>query len=296
MSTRAGPHFADRLAAAMDRAGTPACVGLDPVLEKLPPPIRDRQGDAPGKLLEFCRGVLLATDGVIGVIKPQAACFERHGAAGVAVLHTVIAEAAAAGRVVILDAKRGDIGVTAEHYAHSAFAGDHPADALTVNAYLGIDTLEPYLAHAGRGIFVLVRTSNPGSDAVQAQRLADGRTVAEMMADHVAALGASRRGECGLSDVGAVVAATKPADAEALRRRMPDTPFLVPGFGAQGGTLADVRGLWRPGAGTPGRGGVVITASRSVIYGFSASGDWIAQVRQAAERLRDELRPLCSGL
>lgn len=286
-------HFADRLAAAMDRAGSPACVGLDPVLEKLPAEIQGSQHAPADKLLAFCRGVLLATEGVIGVVKPQAACFERYGAPGVAVLHQFIGEARAAGRVVILDAKRGDIGVTAEHYAYSAFAGPHAADALTVNAYLGFDTIEPYLAYPAAGIFVLVRTSNPGSDAVQSQPLIDSRTIAEMMASHVARVGATRKGRCGLSCVGAVVGATKPADARAMRQRMPDTPFLVPGYGAQGGTIDDVRALWRGGATTPGTGGVVVTASRSVIYAFNAaSPDWVADVRTAATRLRDELAAL----
>src|SRR5262249_2518895 len=133
------------------------------------------------------------------------------------------------------------------------------ADALTVSGYLGPDTIEPFLK-PGHGAFVLVRTSNPGSDAVQSLPLADGRTIAEMMADHVAALGATRRGKRGLSDVGAVVGATKAADAASLRKRMPDQIFLVPGYGAQGGRLDDVRPMLRPGARWPGDSGVLVTA------------------------------------
>jgi len=286
----AATSFADRLAAAIDRVGSPACVGLDPVLEKLPAEIRasvaasDHTAVARA-FVTFSRGVIDACRGRIGVIKPQAACFERYGAPGVQALHDVIHAGHNAGMIVVLDAKRGDIGISAEHYAAAAFAGASPADSLTVSGYLGPDTIEPYLKHAGRGVFVLVRTSNPGSDAVQSLRLADGRTVAEMMADHVATIGAPRMGACGLSDVGAVVAATKPADAASLRARMPNQVFLIPGYGAQGGTADDLRGLIRAKRenNKPSSSGLLVTASRSVIYAFKDGGtQWADAVAAAA--------------
>jgi orotidine-5'-phosphate decarboxylase len=283
-------HFSDRLAAAIDRAGSPACVGLDPVVEKLPDAIKRTTADAATKVARFCSGVLEAVAPHVPAVKFQSACFERHGPAGLEALRSLIVAAASRGLIVVLDAKRADIGVTAEHYAHAAFTGESAADALTVSGYLGPDTVEPFLK-PGRGVFVLVRTSNPGSDAVQSQRLGDGRTVAEMMADHVAALAASRRRGRGLSDVGAVVAATKPADGPALRARMPDSIFLVPGYGAQGGTAADIRGMLRPGARSPGDAGVLVTASRSVIYAFEASDpDWPVAVGRAAGQFASELR------
>jgi len=230
---------------------------------------------------------------VVPAVKLQSACFERYGAPGWAALELAGAEARERGLLVILDAKRGDIGISATHYAAAAAAlGAH---ALTVNAYLGPETVEPYL-EAGLGVFVLVRTSNPDSDAVQSSPLEDGRTVAEMMADLVTTLGASRRGERGLSDVGAVVAATKPADAASLRARMPDTPFLVPGFGAQGGSSETIRGLRRPA----GDGGLLVSASRSVIYpdaarpdtaGRPVQDDWREQVRAAARSMAASLQP-----
>jgi orotidine-5'-phosphate decarboxylase len=297
VNTPGSTPFADRLADALDRAGSPACVGLDPVVDRLPAAVREVCADAPGAIGEFCRGVLAACRGRIAAIKFQSACFERHGAAGVAVLENLVRAARAMGLVVVLDAKRGDIGLTAEHYAHAAFGGEpgqpeSGADAVTVSGYLGPDTVEPFL-RPGRGVFVLVRTSNPGSDAVQSARLADGRTVAEMMADHVAALGASRVGGRGLSDVGAVVGATKAADALALRRRMPDQVFLVPGYGTQGGGLEDVRRMVRPGARSPGEAGVLVTASRSIIYAFDpADRDWCAAVGAAAARFAEELRSI----
>jgi orotidine-5'-phosphate decarboxylase len=289
-------HFSDRLAEAIDRAGSPVCVGLDPVADRLPAALQG-PGGAAEKIEQFCQGVIDAVAPHIPAVKFQSACFERYNAAGARTLRTLIRHARSRRLIVILDAKRGDIGVTAEHYAHAAFGGDdanpeNAADALTVSGYLGPDTVEPFL-RAGRGAFVLVRTSNPGSDAVQSHRLADGRTVAEMMADHVAALGSARRGTRGLSDVGAVVAATKPGDGPALRSRMPDSFFLVPGYGAQGGTADDIRGLLRSGAHTAGESGVLVSASRSVIYAFEPSdSDWASTVGGAAAQFAGELRAL----
>ncbi len=288
-------HFADRLAEALDGAGSPACVGLDPVIERLPAAVRGSAGASWGSeadaIARFCEGVLTACAGVVRVVKPQAACFERYGPAGAGCLAGVCRRARELGFVVLLDAKRGDIGISAEHYAASAFGAEaFGADAVTVSPYLGPDTIEPFLGNADRGVFVLVRTSNPGSDAVQSARLADGRTVAEMIAGQVAALGASRRGVCGLTTVGAVVGATKAADAAALRAIMPDTVFLVPGYGAQGGTADDIRGMLRPTRKGPGTSGVLVTASRSVIYPAGGDGaDWKDAIAAAAKKLVTEL-------
>jgi orotidine-5'-phosphate decarboxylase len=234
----------------------------------------------------FCRGVLRACDGLAAAVKFQSACFERYGAEGVSLLTGLAAEAARMGYAVILDAKRGDIGITAEHYAAAAKATG--AHAITVNGYLGPRTIEPYLA-AGLGVFVLVRTSNPDSDVMQSPRLQDGRSVAEMMADQVGILGEQYVGRHGYSDVGAVVGATKAEDGSALRARMPRQVFLVPGYGAQGGTAADIRALM------DGRieygGGVLVTASRSVIYAFDAAdAAWEKGVKRAAMKFADEIR------
>jgi orotidine-5'-phosphate decarboxylase len=294
--------FADRLAAALDAAGSPVCVGLDPVYEKLPSALRcgtgglaSQQADAGpvAAIARFCEGVLQACRGVIPVVKPQSACFERYGPEGVALLRHVCLRARELGYLVLLDAKRGDIGVTAEHYAAMAF-GQMQADAVTLNGYMGPDTIEPFLKDPSRGVFVLVRTSNPGSDAIQSLRLADGRTVAELLADHVASLGASSVGTCGLSGVGAVVGATKPTDAAALRARMPRQVFLIPGYGAQGGTADDLRRMVIPGARSAGTSGLLVTASRSVIYAFASSQgeapDWAGAVHAAARGFSAEVR------
>ena len=279
-------HAADRLLARIEAAGAPVCVGLDPVAEKLPAALRPAAGDeAAARAIEaFSCGVVDAVAGIVPAVKVQAACFERHGPAGVAALARVLAHArAASGLEVILDFKRGDIGISADHYAASA-RGALAADWTTVSAYLGADSLSPFVG-AGHGAFALVRTSNPSGDALQSLRLADGRTVAEAVADLVAGVGAASVGTSGFSALGAVVGATKRADAAALRARMPQQVFLVPGFGAQGGGVDDVLPCFR----ADGRGALV-TASRSVIYAFAAGeASWQDAVRRAAEELRAQI-------
>ena len=292
-------HFADRFLDAAERCGAPVCVGLDPVLERLPHAVL---GDDPLDRIEaFCRGVIDAVAGVVPAVKPQLACFERYGSAGYAVYESVVELARSAGLMVIADGKRGDIGVSASHYAAGLIVGNDYAvgsDALTVNAYLGLDGLEPFAEAAagstpggggggggGRGLFALVRTSNPGGDALQSLPLADGRTVAEAVADAVAELGERYLGERGYSLVGAVVGATKPADAAALRARMPHQLFLVPGYGAQGGSADDVRACFHPDG-----IGAIITASRSVLYAADpADAQWQGAVAKAAAKFRNEI-------
>lgn len=285
------------LASALAR--TPACVGLDPVLERLPAPIRAEHWEPTRAIEHFCRGVLDAlvegSTPTISIVKPQAACFERYGSLGWGVLERTVRHARDLGLLVILDAKRGDIGVSADHYA--AAASGLGAHAITVNGYLGPETVEPYLA-AGLGVFLLVRTSNPGSDVVQSHRLADGRTVAEMMADHAHALagtltapatGGPAQVPPPLSAVGAVVGATKADEGPELRRRLPDTPLLVPGYGAQGGTAEDVRRLIRPGARTSSEAGVIVNSSRGVLYPGASAAAWQPAVAAAAHALVADL-------
>lgn len=286
----AAGSFSDRLIDAIERAGACACVGLDPVAARLPEPLRGAHEVA--AVESFCMGVLDAVAGAVGVVKPQSACFERYGGAGFSALERVCAAARDRGLLVILDAKRGDIGVSAEHYAAMAF-GAMGADAVTVSAYMGADTLAPYLDErwAGRGVFALVRTSNAGSDATQAAKLEGGATVAEHVGAMLAGLGESRTGSKGWSDVGAVVGATKPNEAAAMRAAMPRQPLLVPGYGAQGGTIDDIRPLLVQGKGA--FRGVVVNASRSVLYPEGGAGaDWKQKVRDAAERFAEEMRSL----
>lgn len=282
--TRGGPsqHPADRLLEAIESIGTPACVGLDPVWSKLPRTIQRTAASEIDGIRAFGEGIVEAIAGRVPAIKLQSACFERYGAAGFEALGSVAAAARSRGLALILDAKRGDIGISAEHYAEAARG--FGADWTTVNGYFGPDGLAPF--RKGGGAFVLVRTSNPDGDLVQGLRLADGRTVAEAVGEVVARAGESSIGDRGFSDLGAVVGATKPRDAAALRERMPRQIFLVPGFGAQGGSADDVRACFD----ATGRGAIV-TASRSVIYAFEPDSDsWQDQVAAAADRLAEELR------
>lgn len=285
-------HFADRLLAACKAKGAAVCIGLDPVWERLPSAVTEAHGDPVAAIEAFCASVLQVVAEQVPCVKVQIACFERYGASGVAAYERVVAAAKALGLIVIGDVKRGDIGTSAAHYAAGHLAGAAAADALTVSAYLGADSLEPFIklaAAQGKGLFALVRTSNPGGDAIQGLPLADGRSVGQAVADMIAEVGSQQAtyvGQSGYSLLGAVVGATKPQDAALLRKRMPKQIFLMPGFGAQGGQVQDVA----PCFDAAGRG-AIITASRSVIYAFGADAgtDWTRAVAAAATDLKQRI-------
>ncbi|MFN9077126.1 MAG: orotidine-5'-phosphate decarboxylase [bacterium] len=290
-------HAADHLVARVAKVDAATCVGLDPVLDRLPASLRpaDPSNDAAcaSAIEAFSVGVIDSVHESCAAVKIQAACYERYGAAGFAAMGRVLAHARASGLSVVYDAKRGDIGISAEHYANGARAlGAHWT---TINAYLGSDGIAPFLT-GGQGAFALVRTSNPSGDALQTLPLADGRTIAEAVADLVSKLGEASVGASGFSALGAVVGATKRAEIASLRARMPRTIFLVPGYGAQGGTADDVRAAF-----TRGNQGALITASRSVIYpsfagsGAAGSGDWRDAIRAAAVQFAGEIRAITGG-
>jgi orotidine-5'-phosphate decarboxylase len=275
MAAVAVTHFTDRLADAIARKRSQLVVGLDPVLERLP-------AECDGDLDAFCRGIVDAVAPYAVAVKPQSAFFEAHGADGVRVFRDACDYARAAGLVVIADAKRGDIGSTAQAYAEAFFP---LADALTVNPYLGGDSLEPFLAacrREGTGLFVLVRTSNPGGADVQDVVLADGRRLWQRVAELVDAWGRDLVGEGGLSAVGAVVGATYPDDVAAARALLPRSVFLLPGIGAQGAAPADVAAAFASGPAS-----ALVSASRSVIY--APGPDWRAAAAGEAERLAREV-------
>ena len=298
-------HAVDRLDEVMAATGSIACVGLDPRPSLLPPALRRRHLDALGPgpdavAAAFCdlnRAIIDRVAGRCAAVKPQTACYEAYGAAGWRALEETVRAARDAGIPVILDAKRADIGSTAEHYGQMAFGGapgldDDPvggigADWITVNPYLGADGVLPILAERPVGAFVLVKTSNPSSADLQDVALAGvGGTVAEHTADLVRAWGTERMGACGLSDVGAVVGATYPDHARALRERMPDTVFLVPGYGAQGGGGADALA----GARADGRG-VLVSSSRAICGAWQVDGsaDWATAAATALDAMNADL-------
>ena len=265
-------HPADLLESWIKRRGAPVCVGMDPVMERLPQVFQ--RLDPAQAFTQWGREFLDAIEPHVPAVKFQSACFERHGVAGMAALATLLAHAR--GKfLVILDGKRGDIGISTQHYA-AAVVEHFPADWVTANAYLGADGFAPFL-QAGLGVFALVRTSNASGDVLQSARLHDGRSVAQSVADVIHAEGAHYVGACGFSALGAVVGATQSADARELRQRMPHSPFLVPGFGAQGGGIADALQCFSHGR------GALITASRSVMQAFeNRDGQWGQHVAAAA--------------
>jgi orotidine-5'-phosphate decarboxylase len=265
-------HFADRLAAAVERKGAPLCVGIDPDPALMPAGVG---------LPEFCRGIVDAVAEVAVAVKPQSAFFEAQGAAGWAELSAVCRYAREAGLLVIADAKRGDVPSTARAYA-AAFAP--LADAVTVNPYLGRDSLEPFFAHDGLGVLAIVKTSNPGSADIQDLSLEDGRPLWQHVAGLVDRWGADLIGESGLSSVGAVVGATHPEVLETARSLMPHAVLLLPGVGAQGGLLEELGSAF-----TAGPASALPSASRSVIYADSGPG-WQEAAAAEAAQLADELR------
>jgi len=301
--TDAATHFADRLAAAVRRCGNPVLVGLDPRLEQLPPAVRGdaRAGDweqIANVYTTFCREIIDVVAPLVPAVKPQAAFFEQLGPHGMSALADVIHYAGEKQLLVILDGKRNDIGSTATAYAQGILGGGQQspwgADALTVSPYLGDDSLSPFVDVAvarGAGLFVLVKTSNPGGQMLQ-DLVADGRPIYRHVGDHVNALAQQTAGDCGFGVVGAVVGATYPEQLLELRAAMPQTWFLVPGFGAQGGSAADVAGAFDDDG-----LGAVINNSRGIIFAHAREpyaqrfgrSQWQGAVEAATRDMMDEL-------
>jgi orotidine-5'-phosphate decarboxylase len=293
--------FGDRLARRVAERQSQVVLGLDPDPARLWPAALEagREGNgqpaerAARAVLTHCRAVIDAVSAECVAVKAQVACFERLGAPGWSALADVVLLARAHGLLVICDAKRGDIDVTARAYAQTYFGvvptpfGEVPglgADALTVNPLLGADTLEPFAEAAragGGGLFVLVRTSNPGAGDLQDLLLQAGGTVSARLAGLVAGLG--EVGREGLADVGAVVGATAPEQLGPLREAMPAAPFLLPGIGAQGGRVQDLAAAFAPGP-----AGGLISASRGIVAAYEkAGGEPAAAARDEAARLRE---------
>jgi len=274
--------FFDRLADAVRAKKTALCVGLDPRFESIPRSLRELHGDdVAGAYEDFCLRALEIVAPLVPVVKPQSAFFEACGPAGMVALEHVLRRAKDLGLVTILDAKRGDIASTAEAYADAAFRA-LDADAVTINPYLGRDAVEPFLRAAqqlGRGLFVLVRTSNSGAGLFQ-DLVSDGRPLYQHVATAVAAWNRESPGT-----VGAVVGATHSAGLKLLREQLSDVWFLVPGYGAQGGTAADVRtALWPDGL------GAIVNSSRGVCFPFGPEEtNWEAAVERAARLAAREL-------
>jgi orotidine-5'-phosphate decarboxylase len=295
------PNFADSLAFSVERCGNPVVVGLDPRWESLPAGLR-RDGDdgnaaRANAYRKFCREVVEVVATLVPAVKLQAAFFEELGPSGMTAMEEVIAHAQHFGLLVILDGKRNDIGSTAEAYARGYLGRDTSAwhaDALTVSPYLGDDSLTPFVdvsTARSAGIFVLVKTSNPGGGMLQ-DVVADGQPIYRRVAEHVEQLAGRTAGDRGYGSVGAVVGATYPNQLAELRAAMPHTWFLIPGFGSQGGTAADVAG------GFDERGlGAIVNNSRGVIFAHArreyarfGAARWQEAVEAATRDMIGQLR------
>jgi len=273
--------FGDRVAAEVERKRSQLVVGLDPRPDLFPVELR-------GDVTRFCCGIVDAVAPHAVAVKPQLAFFEALGVYGITSFRDTCEYARRAGLLVIVDGKRGDIGSTARAYAAAYLDGESaPGDALTVNPWLGRESIEPYLAAArrsGKGIFCLVKTSNAGGE-LQDMTLSDGRPAWQAVASLVSDWGSDLVGEHGLSAVGAVVGATHPRAVSEARRLMPQAIMLLPGIGAQGASPADLVRAF-----TSGPASALVTASRSVIYAFRESGeDFRAAAGAEAARLREEV-------
>jgi len=312
MNINAAPtHFADRLIAAVRAKGNPVLVGLDPRAESLPPEIIEPcqrevkrgklspEDGLAGAYYLFCKKVIDAIAQLVPAVKPQAAFFEQLGPPGMVALKETIDYAAAKGLLVILDGKRNDIGSTAQGYAEGYLgAGDASpwgCDALTVSPYLGDDSLTPFVETAkarGAGIFVLVKTSNPGGKRFQ-DIVAEGRPLYRHVADFVESLAADTAGIGGYGLAGAVVGATYPQQLAELRQAMPHTWFLIPGFGAQGGNAKDCASAFDD------HGlGAIVNNSRRIIFAHArpeykdrfGAARWQEAVEAATREMIGQLR------
>jgi orotidine-5'-phosphate decarboxylase len=301
--------FSDRLLEAIAEKGSPICVGIDPVYEMLPDPIagpsnRRNANDATAAvdaIFAFTIDVLKTVAPLVPCVKFQSAYFEKYLWEGVEAYYSLIQEAKELGLVVIGDVKRGDIGSTSSAYA-AAHLADPPydehedikaPDAITISAFMGMDTIEPFVKTArddGKGLFVLLRTSNPGSADLQDVKTEDGRTFSEVLADRLRPVAAHEGliGEKGWSSIGAVVGATQPHTMTSLRQRLPQTIFLLPGYGTQGATAEMTRAAFRDGQ------GAIVSASRSILYAhrnpaYADKPDWKQAVKQSVRDMRNDL-------
>lgn len=302
-------HFADRLINQMEAKNSVVCVGIDPILERIPAPIVAKAQESHGPTLiaaveaiaNFSKSIVEAVADLVPAVKLQAAYFEQFGSQGMWAFEQVANFAAEQGLIVIADVKRGDIGSTAKAYS-SAYLGAtevfgkkeaiNRIDAVTVNPYMGSDTILPFLddcGEFGKGVFVLVKTSNPASGDIQGRKVDEsGFSVSDLVAQLVESWGSQEVGERGYSYVGAVAGATYPAELAKLRELMPASIFLIPGYGAQGATAKDVSAAF----GEDGFG-ALINSSRAINYAYEDSKHgaegFMDAAREAVEKMNEEL-------
>lgn len=298
--------FSDRLITAIQAKKTPCVVGLDPALDRMPANWLQQQGinsnstiaERAEAIYQYNLMVLDAISDLVPAVKPQSAYYELFGAAGYLALEKTITAARQRDLLVILDVKRGDIASTATAYAQSYLPSEpkrpYEADAITIVPYLGIDCLDPFFTEAtkwGKGIFVCVKTSNPGAKIIQEQQI-NNRYLYEIVADLIQAISANTTGKYGYSGMGAVVGATYPEAAYRLRKQLPHSLFLVPGVGAQGGGNEGIKACFNPDG-----LGAVISSSRAIMYPhlFGSTDSNRTTIRQATVDLITQVTNILSA-
>ncbi len=308
-------NFADRLNEAVKSKGSPICVGLDPRFNQIPTHIIEAAANefkdpfmaAAAAIIDFNKGIIDAVHDLVPCIKPQIAFYEIFGAPGIQAFKETIDYAQKKGLLVIADVKRNDIGSTAKAYADAyigmvdVYGESRPvfdADAITVTPYLGYDGIKPFIENCkefNKGIFILVKTSNPSSGDLQDLKMDDGNSVYEVLGNFVESWGADEIGESGYNFIGAVVGATYPDQAKKLRKIMPNSIFLVPGYGAQGGSAEDVRACFNHDG-----LGALISSSRGITFAYENSDefnekDYDKAARAAVEVMKEDLSELRHG-
>jgi orotidine-5'-phosphate decarboxylase len=282
--------FSERLHERIKQTNSRVCLGIDPRPKDHPFTHPDTHQNDPAQVakavVSYFRNIVESTQDLVACYKPQSAFFEAMGIPGTIALAQIIADIKSLHIPVILDAKRGDLGTTSEAYAEAYLAsGVHSSDALTIHPYLGMDSLEPFITKAQqnqRGVFVLVKTSNPGSADFQELETREGLYVYDHVAYQLAERSKSIIGKDSFSPIGVVIGATHPEELEQLREILPHSIFLVPGYGAQGGTAEDVAGAFKNGQ------GAIISSSRTLTY-ITQEGDYAEQARRATLMMRDEI-------
>ena len=268
---------------------SPVCVGLDTKVDFLPACLLEKDLSSGEKITAFNRAIIDATADLAGCYKVQIACYEALGLDGLKAYADTVSYARKQGKIVIGDCKRGDISSTAAQYAKGHFEGDFEVDILTVNGYMGLDAVSPYFPYIEnneKGLFVLLHTSNPSAVDLQEDKMADGRMVYEKMADLIDEWGKPYIGQSGFSSIGAVVGLTYPEAFEELQQAHPELFYLVPGYGAQGGTGKDIADILRRSR------CAVVNSSRGIICAHKSKTegeDYIDYIRQAAADMKEDL-------
>ncbi len=305
-------NIIDKLLNLIDEKQNPCIVGLDPIIEQIPESVKKNKKDYDNPFevvrdtfIEFNKLIINSVADIVPAVKLQMAFYEQYGSAGLRVFEETVKYARNKGLIVIEDAKRNDIGSTAKAYAEghlgkvSIINGTRlpslNVDLITINPYLGSDGINPFLnicREYGKGIFILVKTSNPSSGEIQDKMIGEGETVCQRIARYIDKIGKRLIGERGYSSIGAVVGATYPQEATRLRQIMPGNIFLVPGYGAQGGRAEDVVHCFNNDG-----YGAIVSSSRGIIFAYHKEPykskfrpeEFYLASRQAAIDMRDDI-------